>query len=413
MITETPWINEKWFTSPWNFDEDVTKDITFAPKIKFHDVTLRDGEQQAGLIFNKDQKLAIADRLVELGVDRIEAGMPVVSPQDSQAVEEIVKRYGKQCDIFAFCRCVKDDVKRAADCGAKGIVIEIPSSEHMIKYAYKWTLERAVELSISSTDYAKELGLYTVFFPIDMTRADMDWVLTLLQKVATQGHMDAIALVDTLGGLSPHAVAKLVRATKEKLPGKPVEIHFHDDFGFGSANTLIALAAGADVAHTTICAAGERSGNTGYEDIALALRTMYNIETGIKLEKIYPTAKFFREISGMAVRPNRGIIGDDISKIESGIITDWYMNVEGTAHENEVAPYLPSLIGHPPTEVVIGKGSGIPNVEYKLRQLGQSPIDDKEIKTKIVAAIKEDALSKMRLLSDEEFLAIVKSVTSA
>lgn len=408
MNNETPWISDQWFTSPWNFDADVTKNFNFAKKIKFHDVTLRDGEQQAGLIFNKEQKIAIADQLAQLGVDRIEAGMPAVSRDDQAAIEEIVKRYGKECEIFAFCRCMKADVKRAADCGVKGIVIEIPSSEHMIRYAYRWSLDKAVELSVEATGYARELGLYTVFFPIDMTRANMDWVLSLLEKVAVEGHMDAVALVDTLGGLSPHAVAKLVKAAKERLPGKPVETHFHDDFGLGSANTLMALAAGADVAHTTICAAGERSGNTGYEDIALALHTMYNIKTNIKLEKIYPTAKFFRELSGMSIRPNRGIIGDDIAKIESGIITDWYNNVKGTAHENEVAPYLPSLIGHPPTEVVIGKGSGIPNVDYKLKELNQEPIGDEEIKTKIVMAIKEDALRKMRLLTDDEFLAIVK-----
>jgi len=110
----------------------------------------------------------------------------------------------------------------------------------------------------------------------------------------------------------------------------------------------------------------------------------------------------------MPIRPNRGIIGDDITKIESGIITDWFNNVKGTEHENEVAPYLPSLIGHPPTEVVIGKGSGVPNVDYKLKELAQDPIDNMEIKTKIVMAIKEDALEKMRLLTDDEFLSIVK-----
>jgi len=93
------------------------------------------------------------------------------------------------------------------------------------------------------------------------------------------------------------------------------------------------------------------------------------------------------------IRPNRGIIGDDITKIESGIITDWFNNVKGTEHENEVAPYLPSLIGHPPTEVVIGKGSGVPNVDYKLKELAQDPIDNAEIKDSLLKSLFASALS--------------------
>jgi len=249
---------DKWFVSPWNYEEVVTKNFNFAKKIKIHDVSLRDGEQQAGLIFNKDQKVAIAEKLAEVGVDRIEAGMPAVSDQDKSAIEEIVKRnFGPE--IFAFARCMKEDIKKAADTGVDGVIVEIPSSEHIIKNAYKWSLEKAMNLSVEATKYAEELGLYTVFFPIDMTRADMNWVLTLIEKVATEGHMDALAVVDTFGGLAPHAVPNLIKRVKERID-KPIEVHFHDDFGLGAANTIMALAAGAEVMHTTICGIGERQG---------------------------------------------------------------------------------------------------------------------------------------------------------
>ena len=173
-MENTPYKSDKWFVSPWNFEDVVTKNLNFAKKIKIHDVSLRDGEQQAGLIFNKDQKVAIAEKLAEVGVHRIEAGMPAVSDQDKSAIEEIVKR-NLGPEIFAFARCMKEDIKKAADTGVTGVIVEIPSSEHIIKYAYKWSLEKAMDLSIEATKYAKELGLYTVFFPIDMTRADMDW----------------------------------------------------------------------------------------------------------------------------------------------------------------------------------------------------------------------------------------------
>lgn len=403
---KTPWKTDKWFTSPWNFLEETRKDQKFASKIKLHDVSLRDGEQQAGLIFSKDQKIALAEKLAEVGVHRIEAGMPVVSKQDEEAIKEIVKR-NLGPEIFAFARCMKEDVKRAADTGVNGVVVEIPSSEHIIQHAYKWPLEKAIELSIEATQYAKEMGLYTVFFPIDMSRADMNWVLDLVEKVATEGHMDALAVVDTFGGLNPHAIPYLIRKTKERIK-KPIEVHFHDDYGLGSANTLLALAAGADVAHTTIAAIGERAGNTSYEDIAMALLTMYDIDLGLKYDKIYETAKYLRDISGLQVRQNRGIIGDNVNDIESGIVSAWYYNVRDDA-PLELAPYLPSLTGHPETKVVIGKFSGLPTVEIYLEELGLT-VEKEEQKSEILARIKDKAFEKARLLTTEEFVEIVKEV---
>lgn len=302
----TKYRTDKWYTSPWNFNDEVREGFDFAKKIEIHDVTLRDGEQQAGLVLNADQKIRLAEEMAEAGIHRIEAGMPAVSKQDEKAIKEIVKRnLGPK--TFAFGRCMIDDVKRAADCGVDGIVIEIPSNEELIKTAYKWELEKAIELSIKATSYAKEQGLYTVFFPIDMTRSNMDWVLSLIERVADEGHMDALAIVDTFGGLAPHTVPYLVNNVKKRID-KPVELHFHDDFGLGSANSIMGLAAGADVVHTTISASGERAGNASYEDIALSLLTMYGIDIGLDYSKVYPLSKSFRDMTGMQVRSNRGIL---------------------------------------------------------------------------------------------------------
>ena len=229
------WRNENWFTSSWNFAEEVRSSLHFSDHIKIHDVTLRDGEQQAGLIFDYKQKIALAEKLSEMGIHRIEAGMPAVSAQDRQVIVDLAKRSDIKSEIFAFARCMVDDVKRAADCGVKGVVIEIPCNEEMITKAYGWTMERALELSIQASLAAKEAGLYTVFFPIDMTRASMKWSLDLLEHVADNGHMDALAIVDTMGVLAPHTVPYLVKAVKARIPGKPVELHFHDDYGLGAA----------------------------------------------------------------------------------------------------------------------------------------------------------------------------------
>jgi isopropylmalate/homocitrate/citramalate synthase len=402
----TPWKTDKWFTSPWNFAPEVSKQYHFKKDIKLHDVSLRDGEQQAGIIFSKDEKIRLAEMMAEVGIHRIEAGMPAVSPDDEGAIREIVKR-NLGPEIFAFCRCVKDDVRLAADTGVTGVVIEIPSSDHMIQKAYKWELEKAISLSIEATAYAKELGLYTVFFPIDMSRADMHWALKLINRVANEGHMDALALVDTFGGLNLHTIPYLVAKAKESLD-KPVELHFHDDFGLGSANTIAGLACGADVAHTTISSIGERAGNCSYEDVALTLRTMYDIDLGLDFSKMYGLSKCMREYAGIPIRPNQGIVGEDIAKIESGIITGWYVNTQET-DPLELAPYLPELTGHPDTEVVLGKSSGLPSIDVYLKEIGVD-VESKDMKMKILTAVKQRSIKKHGLITKDEFEEIVKEI---
>ncbi|RKX76282.1 MAG: pyruvate carboxyltransferase, partial [Spirochaetes bacterium] len=332
----TPWKTDKWFVSPLNYDSEVTSKFNFPEKIKIHDITLRDGEQQAGLVFNKEEKIAIAEKLAEAGVHRIEMGMPAVSKQDQQAITEAAKR-NLGAEIFCFSRCMIDDVKRAVDCGVDGIVVEIPASEHIIEHAYRWPLQKAIDLSIEATSFARDNGLYTVYFTIDATRADLNWVLNLIEKVATEGHMDALAIVDTFGVLSPHAVSFIVKKIKERID-KPLEAHFHNDFGLGTANTLIALAEGVEVAHTSVSATGERAGNASLEEVVLTLLTMYGMDIGIKTEKLYSLSKFvLGKIPGYKIATNRPIVGEKLYNVESGIIVDWIRKC-GDKHILEAFP---------------------------------------------------------------------------
>jgi len=408
-MSKTPWHQDKWFTSPWNFAAEVIKDFDFAKEIKYHDVSLRDGEQQAGLVFTKDQKIALADKMAELGIQRIEAGMPAVSPSDREAIIEIVKRneYKGAPEIFAFARCMRQDVMRAVDCGVKGIVVEIPASEHIVKYAYKWEYEKAISLAIDATLCAKENGLYTVFFPIDGTRTDLPVFMNLIERVSSEGHMDALAIVDTFGGLAPAACAYLVREVRKHIK-KPLELHFHDDYGCGAANTIAGLSAGAKVCHTSISGIGERAGNTSYEQVALALLTMYGVDTHLKYEKIYALSKFMRDITGLPIRPNTGIVGDTLHQIESGIVADWFVNAKDIA-PLELSPYLYGLTGHPDAEVVIGKMSGVPTVDIYLDKLGLV-CEDQDQKLKILSLVKEKSLELGGILTEGQFEEIAHRV---
>ncbi len=401
----TPWHTDRWFVSPWNYLDEVTQGMQFPKRVKFHDVCLRDGEQQAGVEFTPAEKVRLATLLAEAGVQRIEAGMPAVSPMDAKAIKDIVKR-NLPAEIFAFSRCMVEDVKRAADTGVKGIVMEIPSSEHIIQYAYKWSLERALDLSIEATRYAKSQGLYTVFFPIDASRADMGWYLKIIERVATEGHMDALGLVDTFGVLSPHAVSYFVRQTKARIK-KPLETHFHMDFGMGVANTIIALASGAEVVHSTVSGIGERAGNVPMEDTVLSLLTMYGVDTGIKTEKLTKLSRYVRKISNLAMPSNRQIVGDRVYDIESGIIASWYKNA-ATDHFLEVFPVHPMLVGQRMPRVVLGKNSGLDSIRMHLERFRVKATDDQV--NDILLRVKAASLKKKGLLDDTEFRKIVKAV---
>lgn len=401
----SPWKSENWHVSPWNYVEEVKKDFVIPQEVRIHDVTLRDGEQQAGVIFTKDDKIRIAEKLSEVGIHRIEAGMPAVSPRDEEAIREIVKR-DLDSDIFCFCRCMVQDVQLAADCGVDGIVIEIPSSEHLIEKGYKWPMEKAIDLSVKATAFAKEQGLYTVFFTIDATRSDITWLLNLVEKVAAEGHMDAFTLVDTFGALNPQAATFFTKKVKERV-SKPLEVHFHSDFGLGVANTINALMAGAEVIHSTVLGIGERAGNTPMEETVMALLTMYGVDVGIDFSKLNDLSQLVRELSGTEVPSCRPFIGDGAYSIESGIVTGWFRN----AYDDQpttLYPVNPAFVGRDTPHILMGKKSGLDNIWIWCDKLGLEMSEDEALE--VLAAVKLKSHDLKRVLTESEFMEIAEGV---
>jgi isopropylmalate/homocitrate/citramalate synthase len=404
MANPTPWKTNDWFVSEWNYAPEVTKDFKFAKNIKIHDVTLRDGEQQTGVILSKDEKIRIAEALAEAGVHRIEAGMPIVSPSDNDAIKEIVKRnLGPQ--IFSFARCMKEDVKRAVDTGVNGVVMEIPSSKHMLELAYRWPLEKAIETSVEATKFAHDNGLEVVFFPIDFSRAELKWALDLIEKVGKEGHMDALALVDTFGVLSPHAMKYFVTEVQKRIK-KRLEAHFHQDFGMGVANTIMALSLGVEVMHTTVLGIGERSGNAPMEEIVMALKTMYGVDVGIDTTKLTSLANLVQRLTGVLVPTNKAIVGSGLYQIESGIIASWFKNC-GEKNATELFPIRWSAVGQPPAEVVMGKGSGIDSINMWLADVGMQVSEADAMK--VLQAVKLHSLTNKKMLSHAEFRDVARA----
>lgn len=410
MTTEAnqPWHTDKWFTSPWNHDTEVAGSLAFPAEVEIHDVTLRDGEQQAGVIFTADDKVRIAEALAAAGVHRIEAGLPAVSDADAAAVRRIVGM-GLPSKIYAFSRCMIDDVKIAVDCGVHGVVMEIPSSRHLIELGYRWTVERAVELSVAATRFAHENGLKVSFFPIDATRASVSDYLSLVEQVARDGHIDGLGLVDTFGVLAPHAVQRFARLSRERL-NVPLETHFHMDYGMGVANSLIATAAGAGCIQTTVSGLGERAGNTPMEETVLALLTLYGVDAGLRTEQFTSLARLVADLSGVEQPSNRAVTGSRLFDVESGIIATWVRNVR-EVDRTEAAPYLPELVGQRGPNIVLGKGSGIDNVNDGLDRIGVSAGEDEKLE--ILAQVKALSLERKALLSDDDLRSIADRVVSS
>jgi isopropylmalate/homocitrate/citramalate synthase len=366
-------------------------------------VTLRDGEQQAGVEFSADDKKRIAVALAEAGVQRIEAGLPAVSPEDDRAVREIVAM-DLPAEIYAFSRCMVDDVKRAVDCGVGGVVMEIPSSRHLIELGYRWSVERAVELSVEATSYAHEQGLKVSFFPIDATRASITEYLDLVSSVADAGHMDALVLVDTFGVLTPHAVGRFVRESRRRLD-VPLETHFHMDFGLGVANSLVAAAMGIETIQVTVSGIGERAGNVPLEELGVALRTLYDLDVGLRLEHLTSLANLVEDLSGVPRPTNRAVTGKRLFEIESGIIATWFRNVRDI-DVTEVVPYAPGLVGQTGPRIVFGKGSGLDSVAEGLEQCGLEATDEE--RQEILDNLKAVSLEKRDTIGLEGFREIAE-----
>jgi isopropylmalate/homocitrate/citramalate synthase len=285
--------------------------------------------------------------------------------------------------------------------------MEVPASPHLIEHGYRWDLERAIDLSIESTNYAHDQGLEVVFFPIDFTRSDINWVIDLIDRVGQEGHMDGLALVDTMGATSIHAMQYFVRSMKARFPDIPLEAHFHMDYGLGIANTLMAVSEGVEVIQSTVLGVGERAGNVPMEETVMALRTLYDIDIGIKLENLKGLADLVRDVCGVIVPSNRPVVGDDLFKVESGIIATWLLNC-GDEFQTDVLPFRPRMVGQAEPETVMGKGSGIDTVKEWLARIQVNVGDEKSMD--VLMAVKDWGLIHKRLMTPDEFNALAKDV---
>lgn len=398
---DTPWINDRWHVSLYNFLPEVTDQIRLAGDIIISDCTLRDGEQMPGVVFGLEEKVRLAQVLDDLGIPEIEVGMPSVSAQEEETIKAIA-RLGLKAKIRVVSMATKPDIDRAVKCGAAMSVVSLPAGYLQIEAKLKWPEERIIETAIELTRYAHDQGLEVVFSPMDTTRSHPAFLERYVRSVVREGHVDRVRITDTAGAATPLATKYLVRKMIE-VSQRPVEIHTHDDFGLAAANIIAGLEAGASVASTTLNGIGERGGNAATEEVVAALRTLYNVDLGIKLERLFEASRVLQDITGIAMPPHKGVVGTNAFAQEAGAVVAGWLVDPFTAE-----PYLPEVVGQAST-VILGKWTGKAAVGWKLAQLGIAATDTQV--TEITKRVKEEAERTRRLVSDEALVRMAASVT--
>ncbi|WP_268543189.1 2-isopropylmalate synthase [Candidatus Nitrosotenuis cloacae] len=338
-------------------------------KVRIFDTTLRDGEQTPGVALSPEKKLSIAKKLDNLGVDAIEAGFPVISDGEQQAIKLITKA-NLSAEICGLARTNKKDIDAAIDCGLKYIHTFIATSDIHLQYKLKMTREQALAKAIEAVEYGKAHGLQVEFSAEDATRTDREFLKHVFGQVAQAG-ADRIDIPDTVGYSTPQYIAEITRdaIAASKLP---VSVHCHNDFGLAVANAISGIQAGAQCAHVTINGIGERAGNASLEELVMALQCLpfeQKWETGINTKLLYETSKYVSNLVGITVQPNKAIVGENAFGHESGIHTHGILNNPLTYE-----PISPELVGRT-RWLQVGKHAGIHGVSAMLEEYGIKPND--------------------------------------
>lgn len=366
---------------------------SFPEEVRAADCTLRDGEQQAGVVLTAQEKVEIARALDGLGVYEIEAGTPAVSAEDRAALEEIVA-LNTQAKISALARVTVDDVKLVRACGAWGVRISAPAGDLQRQFKVRWSRDEFLNRATAVTEAAKALGLYVIFSPYDTTRCDPSFLRFLIPPLVAQGLVDRIRLVDTVGAATPEGIGALVRTVRECSGPVPLEIHCHDDFGLATANTLAAVAAGVTFVSTTMGGIGERSGNAPTEEVVTALELLYGVKTGIRLQRLVDVARLVERATRVSFQPHKAVVGSNSFRHESGLVVGGILQNPFTGEA-----YDPVLVGQR-REIVLGKKSGSASVAHAAKARGYAL--DPSQQAAVLEQIKALSIARHRALTDQE-----------
>lgn len=376
-------------------------------QVRIFDTTLRDGEQSPGATMNVAEKVRIAEQLEKLRVDVIEAGFPISSGGDFEAVREISKKI-KRSEVAALARTSLPDIKRAWEAVKFAlhprIHTFIATSDIHMKYKLRMSREKALREAVKAVRYAKSLCENVEFSAEDATRSDIDFLCEVFSKVIQAG-ATTINVPDTVGYAIPSEFGRLIRTIRDRVKGidkVTLSVHCHNDLGLAVANSIAAIENGARQVECTINGIGERAGNASLEEIVMALRTrkdLFQFYTQVNTKQIFSTSRLVSKITGMVIQPNKAVVGANAFAHQSGIHQDGVLKEKLTY---EIM--TPESVGIPKSSIVLGKLSGRHAFRERLKELGYQ-LSDEDLE-RAFARFKQLA-DKKREIFDEDIESIV------
>ena len=371
-----------------------SESMNLSDKIYIFDTTLRDGEQTPGVALTVDEKIQIATKLNNLGVDKIEVGFPASSKGEIESAKQI-KSLGLKSTLVGLSRSLRKDVDAVLNSDLEYIHTFIGTSPLHRDYKLKMSKEKIIETAVDAIEYARDHGLTVEFSAEDATRTERDFLFEVFNEAVSAG-ADFLDVPDTVGILTPIMAREIITDIKDNF-SIPISVHFHNDFGLATANTLTAIECGANQAHVTVNGLGERTGNCSLEELVMSLKSAYGIDLGLDTTRLYSLSHLVGRLTGVKMPVNKPIVGDNAFAHESGIHVHGILNNASTYE-----PMSPEMVGHS-RRIVLGKHTGANAIKSKLKEYH---IDlDSEQFDKVFAEIKSLGDSG-KCITDDDLIAI-------
>jgi 2-isopropylmalate synthase len=367
---------------------DSTSEIESA---RIFDTTLRDGEQSPRTSFSYEDKREIAAVLDDMGTHVIEAGFPVNSDAEFEAVRDIAE--ASSVTVGGLARVVEEDVAAALDSGVGLVHVFVSTSDIQLEDSMHATRAEAKDAAVASVERVKEAGVECMFSPMDATRTDEGFLREVI-AATTEAGADWINIPDTCGVATPRRFFDLIETVAGYTDAR-IDVHTHDDFGLATANAISGYEAGAAQSQVSVNGIGERAGNAAYEEVVMALESLYDVDTGIDTTRISELSRLIEELSGIDVPANKPVVGGNAFSHESGIHA---AGVIENADTFEPGVMTPEMVGAK-RELVLGKHTGQHSVRERLVEAGYDPTDA-EVR-EVTRRVKDYGAEKRRVTMDE------------
>ncbi|WP_449271917.1 LeuA family protein [Halorubrum distributum] len=372
------------------FQGTIASNVDIGP-VRIFDTTLRDGEQSPRTSFSYDEKRRIAATLDDMNTHVIEAGFPVNSDAEFEAVSDIAA--ATDTTVCGLARVVEGDIDAAIDSGVEMVHVFVSTSDVQLEDSMHATREEAKQRAVDAVEQVKDAGVECMFSPMDATRTDPDYLIDIVEAVSDAG-TDWINIPDTCGVGMPTSFGETVNAVVEATDAR-VDVHTHDDFGMAAANAVTGFENGAEQAQVSVNGIGERAGNAAYEEVVMAVESVYGVDTGIDTTQITKLARIVEEASDIPVPANKPVTGRNAFAHESGIHAAGVIENSDTF---ETGVMTPEMVGAE-REFVLGKHTGTHSVRKHLVEAGFDPTDS-EVR-KITKRVKEYGAGKRQVTAGD------------